>query len=77
MEAVDLVEQLAEWQQYHHWDRPRSTHNGKSSIDKYFELSNETPLWKDIQKFNFSDSDRIQNQNYKVDLEVQRLKRSL
>jgi len=77
LEAKDLNNQLAEWQQYYNWDRPHSAHNGKSPMDRYFELSEETPLWEDVHKDYFSKSERIQNQNYKVDLEVQRLKRSL
>jgi len=77
LDADDLSDQLAEWQQYYNWDRPHSAHNGKSPMEKYFELSEETPLWEDVHKNYFSKSERIQNQNYKVDLEIQRLKRSL
>ncbi len=77
IEAKDLNNQLAEWQQYYNWDRPHSAHNGKSPMERYFELSEETPLWEDVHKDCFSKSEHIQNQNYKVDLEVQRLKRPL
>jgi len=77
LDSDDLADQLAEWQQYYNWDRPHSAHHGKSPIEKYFEFSAETALREDVHKNYFADSEPIQNQNYKVDLEVQRLKRSL
>jgi len=71
----DLEEQLALWQHYYNWDRPHSAHNGKTPMDKYFTLSDETPFSDEIS--NLSGSERIQDANYKIDLELQRLKRSL
>lgn len=76
-DAGNFDEQLAEWQHYFNWDRPHSAHNGNSPMDKYVELSEQTPLWEDVHKNYFYNSERIQNQKYKVDLEIQRLKRSL
>ena len=38
---LDLL--LAEWQRYYNWDRPHSAHHGKSPMERYFQLSDETP----------------------------------
>jgi transposase InsO family protein len=35
---------LAEWQHYYNWDRPHGAHKGKTPTERYFELSEETPL---------------------------------
>jgi transposase InsO family protein len=75
--AEGLNEQLALWQHYYNWDRPHSAHHGKSPMDRYFELSDETPFSDEISNLYHPGSERIQHANYKVDLELQRLKRSL
>lgn len=46
-------------------------------MERYFELSKETPFSDEVQnQYNPSD-ERIQNGNYKGDLEIAKLKRSL
>ena len=72
-----LSDLLAEWQDYYNWDRPHSAHNGKIPMERYFELSDEAPLWEDVSKDYHPEAERIQNPNYKVDLELRKLKRSL
>jgi len=47
--TVDLAddnrdELLAEWQHYYNWERPHSAHHGKSPMERYFDLANETPF---------------------------------
>ena len=50
---------------------------GKTPIERYFELSKETPFSDEVQnQYNLSD-ERIQNANCRVDLEIAKLKRSL
>lgn len=39
----DLKELLAEWQHYYNWERPHSAHNGKTPMERYFELAEQTP----------------------------------
>ncbi len=80
--AVDLLasalrDQLALWQHYYNWDRPHSAHGGKPPMDRYFELSEKTPCSDEIEKRYEPANERIQDANYKVDLELARLKRSL
>jgi len=77
IESSDLEQQLADWQQYYNWERPHSAHNSRSPIEKYFELSEETPFLDEVIENYHLENERIQNPNYKIDLELQRLKRSL
>ena len=72
---LDLL--LAEWQHYYNWDRPHSAHHGKSPMEHYFQLSNDTPYSDEIHELYEPSLERIQHPNYKVDLELRRLKRSL
>tara|TARA_R110002073_G_scaffold299081_1_gene465915 strand:+ start:114 stop:254 length:141 start_codon:yes stop_codon:yes gene_type:complete len=46
-------------------------------MDRYFELSEKTPFLDEIEKLYEPANERIQDANYKVDLELARLKRSL
>ena len=75
--SENLQDQLAEWQHYYNWLRPHSALKGKTPMERYFELSEETPFSDEVQnQYNPSD-ERIQNANYKGDLEIAKLKRSL
>ena len=43
-------------------------------MERYFQLSDETPYSDEVYELSL---ERIQHPNYKVDLELSRLKRSL
>lgn len=73
----NLDQLLAEWQHYYNWDRPHSAHHGKSPMEHYFQLSDDTPYSDEVYELYEPSLERIQNPNYKVDLELRRLKRSL
>lgn len=80
--TVDLTDEhlddlLAEWQHYYNWNRPHSAHHGKSPMERYFELIDDTPFSDEAYENYCPNSERIQDPNYRVDLELQRLKRSL
>lgn len=75
--SKDIDSLLAEWQHYYNWDRPHSAHGGRSPMERYFDLSNETPLSDEVHEQYQPSKERIQDANYKVDLELARLKRSL
>ena len=44
LDDPDLVTKLDEWQFYYNWHRPHGALNGKAPIDRYCELSSNTPL---------------------------------
>ncbi len=75
--SEDIDELLAEWQHYYNWDRPHGAHKGKSPMERYLELSEQTPLSEEAYADYQPTKERIQEANYKLDLELARLKRSL
>lgn len=59
-----LPDLLAEWQQYYNWDRPHSSLDGKTPVERLTELSDKTPLGEEVlAKFDPS-KERTQEQNY-------------
>lgn len=77
LKSNNLDDLLAEWQHHYNWDRPHSAHHGKSPMERYFELSDITPFSDEAYQDYCSASERIQDADYKVDLELRRLKRCL
>jgi transposase InsO family protein len=70
----DLQTLLAEWQHYYNWDRPHSSLDGKTPIERLNELSDKTLLWEEVAaKFDPS-KERIQEQNYRDELALRKLK---
>ncbi|TNF92529.1 MAG: IS481 family transposase [Gammaproteobacteria bacterium] len=74
IDSPDLDEQLALWQHYYNWDRTHSALHGKSPMEKYFELMDDTPLSEEVHSNYDRSSERIQHPNYKADLALRRLK---
>lgn len=70
----ELSDRLAEWQFFYNWQRPHGSLNGKTPMQVATELGNAIPLWEDVGRSYGSTSERIQHQNYRVDLEVKKLK---
>lgn len=77
MKSEDIHMQLADWQHYYNWERPHSAHNGKKPIERYFEVSEQTPFSDEVEVFYQPHNERIQVSNYRRDLEIEKLKRSL
>lgn len=77
LSAEDLDDQLALWQHFYNWDRPHSAHNGKTPNERFIELIDDTPFYDEVSDNYQLGSERLQDANYKVDLELQRLKRCL
>lgn len=73
----NLDDLLAEWQHYYNWERPHSAHHGKSPMERYFDLAYETPFYDEAYEGYNPAAERIQDPNYRVDLELRRLKLSL
>lgn len=57
--------------------RPHSALKGKTPMERYFELCEETPFLDEVQKQYDSSNERIQHANDKMYLEIVKLKRSL
>jgi len=77
LKSDSLDSLLAEWQYYYNWARSHSALNGKTPIEAYFDLIHETPFTDEVCNLYEPDNEQLQNHNYKLNLELQRLKRCL
>ena len=71
-----LADRLAEWQHFYNWERPHGSLHGKSPMDRFFELSPETPFWDDVVAQYDATRERIRDSDYHLDMQLARLKRS-
>lgn len=80
--AIDLASEnfdilLAEWQRYYNWERPHSAHKGKTPIERYCELMEQTPLNEEVAACYYPEREHIQEQNYRLEFQLRKLKRCL
>ena len=73
----DLDMRLADWQHYYNWRRPHGAFYGKTPMQRACELLDSTPLWEDVSVLYDRSKERIQERNYRVDLQLRKLKASL
>lgn len=69
----NLREELGYWQHFYNWDRPHSSLKGKTPIDVISELSNKTPFSDEVEDLYDSLQERIQIQDYQMDLRLKEL----
>ena len=72
-----LQNELSEWQFYYNWYRPHGSLNNKTPCDITHDLADKTPLWEDIEENYYPDNEHIQDPNYRLEMELQKLKGSL
>lgn len=77
--AVDLRDpalddRLSEWQHYYNWDRPHSALNGKTPVERLAELADKTLLWEEVSAKFDPTRERIQEQSYRAELALRKLK---
>ena len=77
LNAPDLDNLLSEWQHYYNWHRPHSSLDGKTSMDRYLELSSKTPFWDEVIANYDPDKEHEQERNYQTEMTLRKLKRSL
>ena len=70
--GLDML--LAEWQHYYNWQRPHSAHKGKTPMERYCELMEQTPLSEDVTGNYHPEREHIQEQNYSLELRLRKLK---
>lgn len=75
--STDLDMLLAEWQHYYNWERPHSAHKGKTPVERYCELMEQTPLTEEVADDYHPEREHIQEQNYRLELQLRKLKRCL
>jgi len=74
LDDPELGDRLSERQFYYNWQRPHGSLNGKTPMQVAAELGEVTPLWEEVGQRYGPGKERIQSQNYQVDLEMKRLK---
>ncbi len=77
LKSNDLEDQLQEWQHFYNWHRPHGSLKGKTPIDKLCEKLNKTPLTEEIEVLYDPSKERFRHQNYRQDLALRKLKRSM
>ena len=76
--SADLHMLLAEWQQhYDNGDRSHSAHKGKTPMEQYCELMDQTPLSEEVANGYLPKRGHIQERNYRLKLQLRKLKRCL
>ncbi len=73
----DLAMQLEEWQFAYNWDRPHISLQGKTPMERYCELIELTPLNEEASAAYDADKELFQERNYKVEMQLRKLNRSL
>jgi transposase InsO family protein len=77
---VDLADselplRLEEWQFSYNWHRPHSSLKGKTPMERYCDLMEQTPLNADAFQDYDADKELVQERNYKVEMQMRTLKR--
>jgi len=72
----NLPRLLDEWQHHYNWERPHSSLDGKTPIEKICSLLEKTPISEEIEALYDSQKERIQNPDYKMDRQLRKLKLS-
>ena len=69
-----MPDSTIEWQHYYNWDRPYSALQGKTPIERLTELSDKALLWDEISAKFHPSKERLQEQNYRAELALRKLK---
>jgi transposase InsO family protein len=75
--SPDLEKQLDDWQCYYNEFRSHGSLKGKTPWERWGELLFKTPFTDEVEAMYDHAKERIQHQNYRVDLELRRLKVSV
>lgn len=70
----NLQDRLFEWQHFYNWHRPHSSLGGKAPVERLHELSSKTPFQFEIDEQYEIENEPIREQNYKIDIAMQKLK---
>jgi len=73
----EISDRLEEWQFYYNWLRPHGSLKGKSPIDIICEMKDKTPYGEEVDAMYDPSKERLQESNYRLDLQLRKLKRSM
>ena len=69
-----LSEQLRGWQGYYNHERPHGSLGNWAPWEVWWELANKAPLYEEVEAMYDQDKERFRVQDYREDLELQRVK---
>lgn len=72
-----LSNRLDEWEFYYNWHRPHGSLQGQTPCEKHSSLIDKTPLREEVEAMYDPTKERIFLQDYKLDMALKALKRSL
>lgn len=75
--GTDLEKRLDDWQVYYNEFRPHGSLHGQTPWERWGELSLKTPFMDEVEALYDPSKERIQHQNYRVELELRKLKASV
>ena len=70
LDSPDPPEQLQQWRHFYNWDRPHGVLHGKPPIERFFELSDQTPFSDQVELMYDPRKERIRYQDYRLDLNL-------
>jgi len=73
----DLELRIEEWQFFYNWYRPHGSLKGQTPIEKVCSLTDEAPYWGEVYKMYDSSKEDVQIQNYRIEMKLRKLKRSI
>lgn len=69
-----LSERLREWQDYYNHERPHGSLGNRTPWEVWWELADKAPLHDEVEAMYDASKERLRLQNYRQDLELQRVK---
>ncbi len=76
IEPLDVLrEELSIWQGYYNWHRPHGSLGGHTPIERLCSLLDETPLQEAVDQVYAPSSERMQERDYRLDLQLRNMKR--
>jgi hypothetical protein len=59
---------------YYNWERPHGALNGRSPLDKVFDLLGRVPFWDDVYDEYEKGVELMREQNYQLDIRFEKVK---
>jgi transposase InsO family protein len=72
--SPDLNDKLKEWQDYYNHERPHGSLKNQTPWERWWELSSKAPFYDEVEALYDDTKERFRVQNYRADLELQRVK---
>ena len=65
LDSPDLSKQLQEWQHFYNWDRADGSLHGKTPMERFLELADQTLVWEEVEALYDSGRERLRHQDYR------------